>query len=362
MGHQCHPKDGTVVNASGIVTVAIVVAFATFLNGCAGSSGDNRETQGRSAHVSQPIPPASAPVISAALAKRLHANELGQVMVLEYHNIIDKKGQFNQSPSQLRGDLQQLYDNGYIPIDIHDWLSGNITTPAGKSPVLITFDDASTYQFRYIETNGSHEIDPNCAVGIMDAFAAAHPDFGAHATFFVLPNGFSQPAFKAEKYRYLISHGYAIGNHTWTHPMLAHKTPAQIQEELGKDDADIHAILPNYTVDVLAYPYGSRPKTANKFDDTYIKNGVWKGLPYHISAAFLVGANPAPSVFSKDLSRMAIPRVQAIEPDLVRWIAYFKRHPERRFVSDGDPNAISFPKSEARFLARDLGGKKTIEY
>jgi hypothetical protein len=30
-------------------------------------------------------------------------------------------------------------------------------------------------------------IDPDCAVRIVETFAALHPEFGLHATFFVLP-------------------------------------------------------------------------------------------------------------------------------------------------------------------------------
>jgi peptidoglycan/xylan/chitin deacetylase (PgdA/CDA1 family) len=282
-------------------------------------------------------------------------------MILEYHNIENKSGAYYQPPDQLRKDLQQLYDNGYATMDIHDYVTGNISTPAGKTPVVLTFDDATIGQFRYLP--GGESIDPNCAVGILNDFAAAHPGFGHHATFFVLPSGFGQSGLKAAKYRYLVSHGYGIGNHTWTHPIMTHKTPLQVQEELGRDDIDIHAIIPDYRVDILAYPFGSRPKTQGKPDDTYIASGSWQGHPYKISAAFLVGAEPAPSPYSSKLKPYAIPRVQAIEKDLVSWIARFKANPRQKFISDGDPGSVSIPASMASQLNRNaVSDRKVVTY
>ncbi|MCA1597042.1 MAG: polysaccharide deacetylase family protein [Chloroflexi bacterium] len=289
-------------------------------------------------------------------AASANANELGRVMVLEYHNIKSGKGPYFQTPAQLRSDLQQLYDNGYATIDIHDFLSGHITTPAGKTPVVLTFDDASPNQFRYLEDGGKPRVDPDCAVAILEAFDQSHPDFGHAATFFVLPDGFGQPKYKAEKYRYLVSHGFTIGNHTWTHPIMTHLSPAKVQEELGRDDADIHAILPNYTLDILAYPFGTRPKTNNKPDYTYIRSGAWKGDHYHIAAAFLVGAEPTASPYSVKFRPYAIPRVQAIPAGPDRWTRFLKAG---RFISDGDPDTVTVPGSlKAEVNPTALQGKK----
>ena len=335
-------------------TFVVLAAVAGLLSGCGErSSGDQpgRPGSGSPSAARQGQQTSGGhityPPVTRDTAASVKANELGQVMVLEYHNIIDKKGQFNQSAAQLRNDLQMLYDNGFQTLDMHDYLSGNITTDAGKTPVVLTFDDASKSQFRYLTAEGTPEIDPNCAVGILDAFAASHPGFGNHATFFVLPNGFSQPQYKSDKYRYLASHGYTLGNHTWTHTAMTHLSGARIQEELGKDAADIDSILPDYTVDVLAYPDGSRPMTDHKPDYTYVKHGSWKGNPYQIQAAFLVGAEPARSPYDRKLKPYAIPRVQAIEPDVVRWIKLFRAHPRLRFISDGNPDVVSIPAPES---------------
>jgi len=370
--------------AQVLQTLAFTGALAAML--IIGGCGGNPST-GAGNSSNQPPPPrkaGAAPVagsatgagtaprtlsnITPAAASRLHANELGRVLVMEYHNITTKqKGQFFQSPEQLRNDLNRLYESGYRTIDIHDYINGNITTPAGFSPVVITFDDASPGQFRYITVNGAKKIDPDCAVGILEAFGKSHPGFGNHANFFVLPEGFSQPADKAEKYHYLVTHGFSIGNHTWHHNIMTHMSPATIQTELGYDDVDIHKILPDYTVNVLAYPYGSRPTVNGKKDYTYIANGTWKGDHYHIKAAFLVGAEPAPSPFSTKYKPYALPRVQAVEatgPDLwTHWLEYLKAHKLERFVSDGDPDAVSIPARLAPYLnPAAVGNRKVVKY
>ena len=65
-------------------------------------------------------------------------------------------------------------------------VSGDFDLPAGLSPVVITFDDASPGQFRYIEDKGQLKVDPRSAVGIWDAFAAKHPEWKGRGTFCVL--------------------------------------------------------------------------------------------------------------------------------------------------------------------------------
>jgi hypothetical protein len=54
-------------------------------------------------------------------------------------------------------------------------------------------------------------IDPDCAVGILEAFAREHPAFGHAATFYVLPGAdppnrlFDQPALATKKLQHLAS-------------------------------------------------------------------------------------------------------------------------------------------------------------
>src|SRR3989339_679285 len=82
--------------------------------------------------------------------------------VLEYHLISRPEARWTRTPENLRRDLEWLYDNNYFPMNAKDILTGFKGLPSGKTPVVMTFDDSSSSQFRYLP-NG--KIDPDCAVG-----------------------------------------------------------------------------------------------------------------------------------------------------------------------------------------------------
>ena len=124
--------------------------------------------------------------LSFAAADQLPPNELGRVMILEFHKIDYPEARWTRTPENFRRDLATLYAKGYRLIALGDLLDGRIVLPAGMTPIVLTFDDSSPGQFRYIEQNGVLAIDPKSAIGILDAFTREHPDFGRAATFFVL--------------------------------------------------------------------------------------------------------------------------------------------------------------------------------
>ena len=114
------------------------------------------------------ILPATAPV---AAQPRLAPNELGRVMILEYHLIEAPEARWARTPQNFRRDLDRLYREGFRLIGLNDYLDGKIDLPVGTTPVILTFDDSSPGQFRMIGTNGRPEVDPESAVGILEAFA-----------------------------------------------------------------------------------------------------------------------------------------------------------------------------------------------
>ena len=87
-------------------------------------------------------------------------NEAGQIMILMYHNISTPEAEWVRTPENFRKDLQALYDAGYLPISLTDYVNGNINTPAGKSPYVLTFDDGrknnSALSFSVISFNKLH--------------------------------------------------------------------------------------------------------------------------------------------------------------------------------------------------------------
>ena len=120
--------------------------------------------------------------MTAEQAQAIGANEMGQVLVLMYHLIDSEEAEWTRTPENFRKDIALLKAEGYYPINVRDLASGNIDIPAGKSPVVITFDDSSPGQYRILD-DGS--LDPDCAVGILQA-AVEEGDWASRATFFCL--------------------------------------------------------------------------------------------------------------------------------------------------------------------------------
>ncbi|MEK7700746.1 MAG: polysaccharide deacetylase family protein [candidate division NC10 bacterium] len=282
--------------------------------------------------------------VSLASAAELPANELGRVMILEYHKIDYPEERWTRTPENFRRDLETLYARGYRLVSLGDLLDGRIAVPAGTTPVVLTFDDSSPGQFRYLERNGALEIDPKCAVGILEAFARERPDFGRAATFFVLPAAdppnrlFNQPAHEGRKLRYLASRGYEIGNHTLWHANLGRYDEATVRAQLAGAQQWIQRHVPDYRPRTLALPHGVYPK-----DVSWALRGAAKGVTYSHDAILMVAGGAAPSPFSRAFNPVRLPRIQAVETELASWLRHFAQRPQERFVSDGDPDAITVP-------------------
>jgi hypothetical protein len=295
---------------------------------------------------------------------RLKVNELGAIMVLEYH-VIGEEGRWSRTPENFRSDLDLLYNEGYRCIRLSDLASNHIGTEAGYTPVALTFDDSSPSQFRYIDQDGQQIIDPRCAVGVMEQFKKEHPDFNMTATFYVLPALFGQEEFIEKKLRFLVDNGYDIGNHTVNHPSLGNVDDATALEEITGNVSLVQKYLPNYQELSMALPNGSEPK-----NPALLTEGSQDGVQYHFVASLLVGANPAPAPCDRSFDPMRLPRVQALDPSLdsgncgiCAWLQYFMENPERRYRSDGDPGVVTVPKHMAdRVDMNKLGDMKLRTY
>lgn len=272
-------------------------------------------------------------------------NELGAVMVLEYHRI-GEEGRWTRSPENFRSDLDLLYSEGYRAMRLSDFVNNKINVEAGYTPVLFTFDDADPSQFRYIDQDGQPVIDPRCAMGVMEDFKKVHPDFNMTATFYVLPTLFGQDEYAEKKLHFLVDNGYDIGNHTVDHFSLSTLSDSKVVEELTGNISMVQKYLPNYQELSIALPNGEEPKNQN-----LLKEGSLNGVQYNFIASLLVGANPSPAPCDVSFDPMNMPRIQALDPSLDKgnagiyaWLNYFMENPERRYRSDGDPNTVTMPK------------------
>lgn len=276
----------------------------------------------------------------------LPPNELGQIMILEYHLIGYPEGRWRRTPENFQKDLELLYENDYYPIPLQDLVSGNISVPTGKTPFVITFDDSSAGQFRYLKKGDQLVIDPQSGVGIMEQFKKEHPDFPLTATFYVLPGTggsslFAQKEYIQEKLNFLVQNGYEIGNHTYGHENLGKVDDAVVQKQLALAVKEIQSYLPGYRVKSFALPFGVHPKNR-----ILAREGEYQGFKYSHDSVMLVGSGPVPSPYSTDFNPYLLERIQAGDtpwgPKSV--VERYRKNPSLRFVSDGDPQKITIPK------------------
>jgi peptidoglycan/xylan/chitin deacetylase (PgdA/CDA1 family) len=296
-----------------------------------------------------------------AAAQELRPNELGRIMILEYHKIDHPEERWTRTPANFRRDLEMLYARGYRLVALGDVLDGRIAVPVGTTPVVLTFDDSSPGQFRYLESNGSVELDPQSGVGILEAFANERPDFGRSATFYVLPGAnrpnrlFDQPQHAGRKLRFLADRGYEIGNHTLWHANLGKYGESTVRGQIAEAQTWIQRHVPNYRPRTLALPHGVYPK-----DVAWAVEGEAKGMAYRHDAILMVAGGAAPSPFSRRFDPIRLPRIQAVERDLTHWITYFDQNPGERFVSDGDAATVTVPAAQRDRLRTPLPTKLRI--
>lgn len=304
--------------------------------------------------------------IDEAGLRKIKANENGQVMILMYHGIGDKEAEWVRTADNFRKDLKTLYDKGYRLISLKDYIENSIKVEAGYTPFVMTFDDGLQNSFNIIEENGEKKIDPDCAVGIIEEFKKEHPDFGSGGSFFVFyPIPFRQKELIKEKYEFLIQNGYDIGNHAYTHENLGGLSAEDVQKALGKNVKLTQEYLPGYEVYALALPYGIGPKGDNY---KYAAQGEYEGVKYNHRAILKVGSNPAPSPVSVKFDPLRLPRVRASEmktegTGIYDWLQQFDKKPEKRYISDGNPDTVAIPESEKENVDQSkLNGKELIIY
>ena len=281
---------------------------------------------------------------------RMPPNELGRVLILEYHKIDAMESRWSRSANNFRKDLESLYRRGFRPIALNEFIDGKISTARGTHPLLITFDDSSPGQFRYLIRDGRPVIDPDCAVGILADFHALHEDFALRAVFFVLPEAaqphklFGQPDYETLKLWELVRMGFEIGNHTLWHANLRKYSAEIVQRQLALGAAAIQRRVPGYQVRALALPMGNYPAEAGLASD-----GSFEGIRYHHDAVLRAVGGPAFSPFHRHFDPLRLPRIQAVENELQYWWRYFEKNREELFTSDGDPETVSASVSQRLF-------------
>ena len=328
----------------GLKKITAVVA-AVALAGAA-CSGGPQTTAKEAAARGQAAAGAARPQIDPATVR---ANELGLVPVLMYHQIVPKPTTvYDRTPADFRAELERLAKEGYVPITAAELASGRIDIPAGRHPVVLTFDDSTISQFA-LGPDGRPK--PDTAIGILLEVSRRHPGFRPVATLFV--NG--APFNDADGRRtlgWLHRNGFEIGNHPLTHLNLGSASAAQVQRDIAANQKAITEAVPGLTVQTLALPFGIPPRRPE-----LARRGEHGGIRYEHRGVFLVGSNPSPSPYAADFDPLNIPRIRSQGPRgedaefaSTRWLDKLAAGGDR-YTSDGDPSVISYPRGSSVQIA-----------
>ena len=286
-------------------------------------------------------------------------NELGSVMVLMYHGFGDADSEWVRSYDGFRSDLEYLYQEGYRPVSLSDYLAGTIDLPKGMTPVLLTFDDGLESQLQW-EGNQVGRLADDTAVKILLDFAEDHPGFETRGVlylnsprpFYPLPEADIAPTLQ-----WLVDQGFELGNHTHYHASLRESTDQEVQRAIALTQALFDEVVPEAEVQSLALPYGLWPE-----ERSLAYRGRYQDLEYAYEAVMLVGAEPASSPFSRQFSPRATPRIRACEEQLPLWFGSMEQNPDRRYVSDGKPDTITVPRDKEDALNLDAVGEREVHF
>ncbi|MDX2183428.1 MAG: polysaccharide deacetylase family protein [Gemmatimonadaceae bacterium] len=316
--------------------------------------------------------------VSLAAQQAPTPNELGRIPILEYHLIGDSDKRWARSRASFRRDLEQLYAAGYRPITVGDLVARRIDLPAGRSPVVFTFDDASPGQFRYVRRNGALVPDPTSAIGIWLDFAATHPEWTPRATFCLLSNADhghaffgnkgidgQETAWRFQKLQWLVTQGFELCNHTLYHVKLNRVDDDVVREQIGRAQLAIDSAVAGYRVRTFALPLGLWPR-----DRSLARRGTWTDatsgarVQWTHEAVLEVGDTPQAGSFSFSphdprFDAGSLPRYQIFANRTETLIA---RLATTRYVSDGNPRVVTrgpavTASARPRPTARPRGGR-----
>lgn len=305
--------------------------------------------------------------LSETELQQLKPNEAGQVMVLMYHHIATEEAEWTRTPENFRKDLNTLYEKGYRPISLKDYAIGNITTQAGYTPVVLTFDDGNQNNFNMIQdSKGDWVIDPDSAVAILVDFNEKHPDFPLEATFFLNDNiPFGQKEHLEFKLKYIAEKGMDLGNHTLTHVDFTNTDSDRIQKEVAGIVSMLEKYIPDHEINTMALPFGSRPKNKDLYK--YLEEGTFDNTDYKNIAILNVGWDPHKSPYHKDFNPLAIHRIRASELQkyvqgvgMYDWLEHFDKGSRTRYISDGQADTVTVPENYEEALDLSKTDRKSV--
>jgi len=309
--------------------------------------------------------------------EKLGVNELGEVPIMMYHGIhnkkndetdyiggnIDKNG-YQRTSEAFINDLEFYYEKGYRMIRLTDYIDGNIDVELGKSPIILTFDDGLSNNFKVdgIDSDGNLIIDPNSAVGILESFKQKYPDYNITATFFINGGLFGQQEYNEKIINWLVDNGYDIGNHTYSHVDFTKVDTTTTQKEVGSLYNLLDNIIPNKYVNIIALPFGS-PYSLEHENMQYIFSSNYNNKEYITKAALRVGWKAEESPFSINFNSNFLKRIRAYDNNGMEFDIEmnFKLLEESKYISDGNVQKIVIPSKMEQSIGK-LYTKELVIY
>ena len=309
-----------------VIPVALIGLVGTTL-GC-----------GRSTSAKEPVKDSAAGTVAATsdTLPKLPANHTGRIPLLEYHVIGgEKNALYTRTVASFKADLEDVYKRGYRPITVAQMLDKNFEdVPAGMSPVVFVFDDASPEQFSYIEGgDGKLTIDPNSGIGVWLDFAKTHPGWKNRGTFCLLSGAAAghnffgdNPRFhgqkkewRFQKVKWLADQGFELCSHTVWHAMLNKFSDAVVQEQIARNVMAIDSAVPNYKVRTMALPYGIWPKNHElAWQGSWTDPKTKQTHTYKMDAVLEVAGGPTRSPFDPEFNAHSVKRIEAIGNDIAK--------------------------------------------
>ncbi len=263
-------------------------------------------------------------------------NPLGGVLVLQYAPANDPEGDDQRSPADLRADLERFLAAGYYPVNLRDLVENGLSAvPAGKRPLVLTFDGSGTDQFRLMPDG---TVDRETVVGVLWDFHKSHvADWPLRATFCVQPNGqepdqgpFGRADLVGQKLALLVAWGLEVGIEFPAGSDPAQMSPEAISRELALAKTRVAAWLPEYHIASLCLPGGRYPA-----DGAVLAQGESDGITYAFRVVAGAAKGLAPSPRSPKFDPSRVPRVPATSAELDRFLKLADR-PGTYYVSPGE--------------------------
>lgn len=193
------------------------------------------------------------------------------------------------SVREFQAILDGLWRGGWTLVDCHLAAAGTVRVPPGRKPFVLSEDDVNYYDYfagrglasrLMLDPAGDVRADFNGPstddlVPMVDAEAAAHPEFSADGAKGVLgltgyqglfgEHDLTDPAAR-DRVRALVDRlratGWTMASHTYGHITLARDSSRVVARDTARWQALTDGLLG--PVDVLIYPFGSRPSAAGR--------------------------------------------------------------------------------------------------